>query len=97
MLPPPTGCEPPAGRRWAVIALAHFELVVQTSRPRGLSWEAVVRGRSGTVTAQPASMMAPAAKIANVKVFELVAIAARGDAIIASRILAFACSLVAAA
>jgi hypothetical protein len=42
-------------------------------------------------------MMAPAAKIANVKVFELVAIAARGDAIIASRILAFACSLVAAA
>ena len=70
MLPPPTGCDPRDGRRWAVIALAHLELAVQATRSR-LSCEAVVRGRSGTAIAQPASMMGPTTKIANFTVFEL--------------------------
>ena len=71
-----------------MIALAHLELAVQGTRSR-LSCEAVVRGRSGTATAQPASMRASATKIANFNVIELADASGR-DAIIGSPLLAFA-------
>src|SRR5436190_6008233 len=96
MLPPPTGCEPREGRRWAVIALAHLELAVQATRPR-LSCEAVVRDRSGAATAQPASTSAPAAKTTNVNVFDLADAAGPGAIHCLPSLLAFACSLGAAA
>jgi hypothetical protein len=68
VLPPLTGCEPREGLRRPVIALGHSELAVQATRPR-LSCEAVVKGRSGTATAQPASIAAAVAA-ANFKVFQ---------------------------
>jgi hypothetical protein len=71
MLPPAAGCGPREVRRWTVSVLEHFELAVQLESRERLSCEAIASGRNGTATAQLASTMTPAAKIANLNVFEL--------------------------
>jgi hypothetical protein len=50
-----TACEGCAAPRWTVTALAHLASAEQETPRVLLTWDAVVSGRSGIVTAQPAS------------------------------------------
>jgi hypothetical protein len=77
MFPPATGCEGPEVGRWLVVALGHLELAAQpTSRSRR-SCEAMVSGRSGTATAQPARTAKSPAPTANFKVFQFADVSGR--------------------
>jgi hypothetical protein len=68
MLPPATGCGGREVGRWLVVALEHLELAAQPRSRR--SCEAMVSGRNGTATAQPARTTKTAAPAANFKVFQ---------------------------
>lgn len=70
MLPPATGCEGREVGRWLVVALGHLELAAQRRSRSRRSCEAIVSGRNGTVTAQPARTTKSAAPAANFNVIQ---------------------------
>src|SRR5262245_27202331 len=77
MLPPLTGCEPREVCRWPAIACGHLEFAVQARSRSRWSCEAVVRGRSGTAIAHPASMALADAAAAHFKLFQFADAAGR--------------------